>query len=222
MQRKLPLTLLVIMGILGFAQIFSPHPGWQDFHDMLRNKLLRIIGAFALILGLGNLLRGHFIKIRRKASHWQYSIVTVIGFFVTAIIGLFGDQKDEIGSGLFRTVVGGFKFDIMTVYFQVLVPLGATMFALLAFFMASAAYRSFRAKGFLAILLLLSAFVVMLGQVPIGAAISRHFPEITDFIMRVPNTASKRGIELGITLGMIATMLKIMAGIERSWMGGGE
>lgn len=220
MQRKLPLFLLIVMGILGFAQLFSPHPRWQDFHDMVRNDLLRIIGAFALILGLGNLLRAHVLKIRRRAEHWPYSIVTLAGFVLAAVIGLFGDSSTR--TGLFRTQIGGFKFDIMTIYFQVLVPLGATMFSLLAFFMASAAYRSFRAKGFLATLLLLSAFVVMLGQVPVGAAISKAFPQIGDFIMRVPNTASKRGIELGITLGMIATMLKIMTGIERSWMGGGE
>lgn len=220
MQRKLPLTILIVMGILGFAQLFSPHPRWQDAHDLIRNDLLRIIGAFALVLGLGNLLRAHVIKIKRRAPHWQYSIVTWVGFLGAAIIGLFGDGTRRVG--LFRTQIGSFKFDDMTIYFQIIVPLGATMFALLAFFMASAAYRSFRAKGFLAVLLLVSAFLVMLGQVPVGAAISRHFPDIADFIMRVPNTASKRGIELGIALGMIATMLKIMAGIERSWMGGGE
>ncbi len=220
MQRKLPLGILIVMGILGFAQLFIPHPRWQDAHDVIRNDLLRIIGAFALVLGLGNLLRAHVMKIRRRAPQWQYSIVTWVGFLAAAIIGLFGDGSRRVG--LFRTQIGSFKFDDMTIYFQIIVPLGATMFALLAFFMASAAYRSFRAKGFLAVLLLVSAFLVMLGQVPVGAAISQRFPDIADFIMRVPNTASKRGIELGIALGMIATMLKILAGIERSWMGGGE
>ena len=146
----------------------------------------------------------------------------MLSFFVTAIIGLFGDSDPGSMDGLFRTTIGTFEFDIMTIYFKVLVPLGATMFAMLAFYMASAAYRSFRAKSTLAALLLVSAFIVMLGQVPIGAAISRHLPSISDFIMRVPNTASKRGIEIGVVLGMLATMLKIMTGIEQSWMGGGE
>jgi hypothetical protein len=96
------------------------------------------------------------------------------------------------------------------------------MFALLAFYMASAAYRSFRARSSLAILLLGSAFIVMLGQVPIGEALHSKLPVVSQWIMQVPNTASKRGIDLGITLGALATMLKILTGVERSWMGGGK
>jgi hypothetical protein len=103
-----------------------------------------------------------------------------------------------------------------------LVALQSTMFALLAFYMASAAYRSFRARSTLAVLLLVSAFVVMLGQVPIGEALYSKMPLISQWIMKVPNTASKRGVDLGITLGALATMLKILTGVERSWMGGGK
>jgi len=72
------------------------------------------------------------------------------------------------------------------------------------------------------ILLLASAFVVMLGQVPVGEALYSKMPLISQWIMKVPNTASKRGVDLGITLGALATMLKILTGVERSWMGGGK
>lgn len=219
MRDKLPLGLLILMGILGLTSRFIPHPVGEGMNAYFRDTLLRIISAFALILGLGNLLLRHINKLQHKGEGWPHSIVLIVGFVLTAVIGLLGGVA---GEGPLPTTLGSFKFDITTIYNRVLIPLGATMFALLAFYMASAAYRSFRAKSWLAALLLVSAFVVMLGQVPLGAQISPVFPQASQWIMEVPNTAAKRAIELGITLGVLATFLKILAGIERSWLGSGK
>lgn len=113
-------------------------------------------------------------------------------------------------------------------------PLQATMFSLLAFFMASAAYRAFRAKTTEATLLLFAAFLVMLGRVPIGAQVgslidsvlpflpgdgSTWFGDISGYIMTVLNATGQRAIMIGAALGMVAASVRIWIGLESEHLG---
>ena len=217
MRRTFPLGIVLVTGLLGVVPFFVPHPAVQQADDIIRNKLLRVISIFALILGLGSLIRHNLEKIRRKKEHWPYSYILLGSLVVTAVIGVGGGTG---GTGGLPTVIGGFRFDIQTLYTNIIVPLGGTMFALLAFFMSSAAYRAFRVHNLTAALLLISAFVIMLGMVPLGESLGRHLSEVGQWILTVPNTASKRGIMIGVALGVIATSLKIILGVERKLLGG--
>jgi hypothetical protein len=219
MKRKFPLLLVFIFGILGIIPYYIPHATYQNFDNAMRNDFLRILSAFAIILGLVSLMRVHHDKIKRKRENWQYSYTLIIGFVVSGIIGLLGGVEGEL---FLPTRIAGFQFDIQTLYLNIIVPLGSTMFALLAFFMASAAYRAFRARSVESSLLLGAAFVIMIGVLPLADRISTHLPSFAQWIMDIPNVAAKRGITFGIALGGIATSLKIILGIERSWLGGKE
>jgi uncharacterized membrane protein YfcA len=218
MKRTFPLILVFVFGLCGIIPFIVPHKAVQHADEFLRNDLLKILAAFALVLGLGSLLKVHADKIKRKRENWEYSWVLIITFVITSVIGLFGGVA---GTGILPTRIGSFSFDIWTIYFNVEVPLGAAMFALLSFFMASAAYRAFRARSTEATLLLSAAFIVMVGVLPLGDRISPHLPSFAQWIMDVPNVAAQRGILFGVALGMLATALKIILGIERSWLGGG-
>ena len=101
----------------------------------------------------------------------------------------------------------------------ILIPIQATMFSLLAFFIASAAYRAFRARNVLSTILLLAALIVMLRFMP--GPWGNTIAESAAWIMNVPNMAAQRAIVIGIGLGIVATALKVVLGIERGYMGKG-
>ncbi|UCD18601.1 MAG: hypothetical protein JSV44_01005 [Candidatus Zixiibacteriota bacterium] len=176
-----------------------------------------IIGACAIWLGALNLLKISADKVYRKRSGWGYSVVIIVSFFVMAVIGWLGGES-------FRDF--GTSFDWM--YRFVYTPLSSTMFALLAFFVASASYRAFRARNLEATLLLLAAFFVMIGRVPVGDAIGMklQLPDaimpssIAIWIMNVINAAGQRAILIGIALGIVSTSLRVILGIERAHLGG--
>ena len=208
MKRNLPLVICLLFGIVMMVQFFVPHPASIAFYD-LTTKWVRIVGAFALVLGTGSLVLYHVEKLERRKPGWYYSIVTLAAAAATTVIGLGWGVRP--GRPLQDVIFTNF-----------LVPLNASMFAILAFYMASAAYRAFRARTREAALLLVAAFVVMLGMVPIGAAIWGKLPDIAEWVLSVPNMAAKRAILFGVALGGIATALKVILGIERGWLGGGK
>ena len=218
MKLQVPLLITFLAGVFMAVQFFVPHEVGVTVYTELLNWG-RIVAAFALVLGIQSLLRTHVEKIRRRRRDWPYSTVAIASFVMMVVIGIgFGSDR---GSG----------FDWIFTHVQV--PLDATMFSLLAFFIASAAFRTFRARSTEATLLLVAAIVVMLGRVPgslivvfgqsgVGEWLHTNMPDVSEWIMNFPSIAGKRGIIFGVALGSIATALRIMLGIERSHLGGGS
>jgi hypothetical protein len=226
MKRQIPLIITTVVGIVLVVSVFIPHDPFgrlgEDF-----SVFFDIIAVFAFILGGGNLIRIHGDRIYRRAKNWQYSIVTLLGFGITLIAGAFkignpdGIRGDVAAPGSMFTLI----------YDNMFTPLQATMFSILAFFVASASYRAFRAKNREATILLITAFIILLGRTPVGHYITFwlpswldffHVPQLAQWIMSIPNLAGQRAIMIGISLGVVSMSLRLILGIERGYMGSEE
>ena len=213
MRRTLPLVIAFIMGFVMMIQYFIPHPISQKFYKIMVQQWLIIISIFFYVFAWRSFGLYHINKIKRRKEGWWASVVAFVGVFFMLLSG-FGDSIPGFGN----FIVKYFNFDDL--YNYMFAPLQATMFSLLAFFIASAAFRAFKARTMEATLLLVTATLVMLGRVPLGASIWKGLPKVVEWILMYPNMAAQRGIMIGVGLGMIATSMKIILGIERSYLGG--
>lgn len=220
MRKEIPLFIMLVCGVFMAVQFFVPHEIPGIIYTNL-NKTVQVVGAVALVLGIVSLLSIHFAKISRRQPGYAYSYILVFFFFIMAASGFLPsgvNLGNLLGHG--GREEGSFFINL---YNYVLTPVQATMFALLAFFIASAAFRAFRARSVIATLLLLTAVIVMVGRVPIGPfVLGDWISDLADWIMAVPNAAAKRAVIVGVGLGILSLSLKMVLGIERAWLGGGR
>jgi hypothetical protein len=210
MRRTVPLVLTFVVGLIMIGEFFIPH--WA-YREMTAELLIwgLILAAAAFLLGLLNLVQINLPKVIQRDTDWGYKAVMLVSVAVTLVIG-FVDAEARYDTGT------AYKW----LYDFVLTPLNATMFSLLAFYIASAAFRAFRARNLEATLLLGAAVLIMIGRVPYGEnlpIIGEYLPKIVNWIMDVPNTAARRAIFIGSALGAIATALRVILGLERSHLG---
>jgi hypothetical protein len=139
-----------------------------------------------------------------------------------------GDSPPDAGGGFIIVRPGADIF--FWLFTNVQAPLDATMFSLLAFFIASAAFRAFRARNVEATLMLVAACAVILGLTPpfvqLWSTLVPSVPgfptAVKDWLLAVPNVASRRAVVLGIGLGAIAQSFRIILGLERTYLGGSD
>ncbi|MDL1897006.1 hypothetical protein FBQ82_12075 [Anaerolineae bacterium CFX7] len=63
----------------------------------------------------------------------------------------------------------------------------------------------------------ISAVIVLIGSAPFMSVVSPFFPALRDWVVNVPALAGGRGILLGVALGIMATGLRLLTGIDRPY-----
>jgi len=203
------LGLQIIIFGLGFFYaivyyIAVPGVNLQGVSDELLTYITAVLTA-AFAIGVINLTRVHWINIKRKRATWMFSVILLICLYSMLIFSLIASpfaldpNATVIPSSVIQFSTPIWEF----LYYKILVNINSSIFSLLAFFIASAAYRAFRARSVEATILLVAGLLVILGQTPIADVIWPGFSAIRDWILAFPNTAGQRGILLAAALGIL-------------------
>lgn len=178
-----------------------------------------VIGGFTLGLGILNLLSIHFRTIIRRRLGWPSSIGFYLAFIAIIVFGLM-QKYATAGNASWKLGDAGYNF----LFNGALAQLQSTMFALVAFYIVSAAYRAFRVRSGEAAFMMAAAILVMLAFVPIGSWLthglhggwaSLRLENIRGWILEIPNAAAQRGMAFGIGIGALAMGLRLWLSLER-------
>jgi len=236
LRSRLPLLVAFFAGTIPILAMYIPKnflSGPQGMSSRLDQWLI-IVAGFALLLGIVNVIQNGMRKVSRRESGWPFSVVLLTGLFVTGALGIYGAVSHQ-GIGF---LPDGRSTPFKWIQDSMFLPLQATIFSLLAFFMASAAFRAFRARNLEATILLIAGGLVMAGRVPLLDLLAAPFPalhasaaagtqtlgKLTEWIMDTPNGAAQSGIIIGAALGAASMAIRVILGIERGYLGlgGGE
>ncbi|MCL5951006.1 MAG: hypothetical protein M1132_04660 [Chloroflexi bacterium] len=187
-MRWVATAVAVGVGLIVLLAFFLRHPLLNPLGTAFAEWTV-ILAAFALLLGLVNLLMVHLGRVvRRNEPGAGYSLIILV------------TSAAVIAVGLLYGLPGG---PMLWIFDNVYIPLQSSFLALLVFLLATAAFRAFRARSLETALMLLAALIVFLGQVPWFGALA--------------DAREGSGILLGVALGATATALRLIVGLDRPY-----
>jgi len=196
-KRQIPIFLTGLVGAVMLAEYYLPLvPAVTVATEIQRWAV--ILSAFAIFTSTFQLLKFHGKKIVGRApGQWYISgwMIAILLFMVA--IGVAYSVRHPAYVWLFNNI-----------YYT----LSASTNSLMGFFIASAAYRAFKARTIEGSILLVSAILVAFTNVPIGILMWRDFPVIGNWIRDVVNTATFRGILIGAAIGTVILGIRRLLG----------
>lgn len=169
-----------------------------------------LLSAFAVLLGIMNLLFVHSRKIFKKEKGAFYSILLAISLVITFLLGVFSPS--------FSSITNLFEFTFRAIQF----PVEASLMALLPVTLTYGCIRLLRDRASVfSIVLLVTTLLILLGMVslPLIGSIPLVSDTVRPFVTRVLAGSGARGILIGVALGALVTGLRVLLGFDRPYEG---
>lgn len=205
-RRDIPLVITFLIGVIAIGDYYTTLTSVKDIFTVIKNWGV-VLSAFALGLGAVNLFRVHGRRIsERRTSDWVFSAWLLLMLIVFVAVGL--------GTGKFET-----SSQYSWLYSGFFLPISATMYSSLCFYMSYGAYKILRARNLDSFLLFFTAVFVILGNTPIFPAYVPGFFDFREWIFTAIVGGGYRGIRIGIGIGAVILGIRTLVGLESGYLG---
>ena len=185
--------IVLLLGIDRFVEITPMRAAATVLYEWTM-----LLSAFALLLGIANVTWVHVRRVIAGDTGWQQSLLLVIALLVV------------LAAGMFSTT--GVRNPLVELLFDAIIAPGqATLFALLAFFMAAAAYRYLRIGRVGGTWLLAGVLLVFAVQMPVAnASMPGPIANLVNWLVDVPAMAALRGALLGSAFALVIVAIRYL------------
>lgn len=153
---EIPIFLTIVFTLVQVVPYYVYIQPLDDAASYIQRWIL-IILSLATFVGVISILQVHGKNVAKRSKGWYFSVIVLVFTVVMALVGL---PLAEVGLGD-KNPVYLFLFNYM------LQPLSGTMYSIIAFFIASAAFRAFRARNIEASIVLVAGTLMLVSNAPL-------------------------------------------------------
>ena len=202
-MRYLTMAIAIASGLIVLLGYLYPLDTLTQIRVMLTSWAV-ILAAMAVLVGVVNLVLVHVEKIRRAEKNSIYGVLLIVSLLFTFGVGL---------------VLGPNSQFLRVAIDAIIVPVEASLMAILAVTLIYASIRLLRRRpDVMTVIFLVVAvlFLIAVMPTPIG-------PIPGDFLLlqflHMFSDGGARGLLIGIALGALLTSLRVLFGIDRPYGG---
>lgn len=199
MRRSIPAALVVIVGLLLLLDFLVVNPTLGAVSGAIIEVVVLLFAA-AAVLGTMLLALRHAGALALPAEDRIGSLLVLIGMALVLVPGLLAG--DGAAAPAVRWVVGA-----------LMVPIGASLLALLAVFLIPAARRGMRLRPRETGVMLVVACVVLVLLLPLGGGVGTALGDGASWVLDVPLRAVFAGLLIGVSLAAAVAATRFLFGL---------
>lgn len=204
--RPVSTAIAISVGLIILLGTFLPVPLLSTVRLELLHWAVILLGVAALV-GIANLFTVHIQKIHQLEKGSVYSVALLVAMLATLLIGV---------------VVGPSHPWMQAVVETIIIPVEASLMALLAVTLLYASIRLLRRRpDLMSFVFLGTAALILLGSVSLP--LIGEMPLLGDWIrpwlMYDPAAGGARGLIIGVALGALTTGLRVLFALDRPYGG---